>query len=200
MFTTGGGGVSLLKLPICIQLEGTVEILNRRRGGEGGGKAHLCHKFQGTALQHVRAGRCRLKGENRRGPGRWYRTRPRRRPGQAVPAAHRGNLDGFPAAEKVCSCFIPWQGGGGLAHTRTHTPHDQLNFDIKLKKRRAREIQQIPRRVFFEGIRGRRGPCEDPRAEGTEIRPSAGFLPLVLPRPNPIFLTFCCFFPPAVFI
>lgn len=97
----------------------------------------MCHKFQGTALQHVRAGRCRLKGENRRGPGRWYRTRPRQRPGQAVPAAHRGNLDGFPAAEKVCSCFIQWQGGGGLTHTRTHTRHTtNKTFDVKLKKKK----------------------------------------------------------------
>lgn len=69
-------------------------LKHTKRGKRGGvwGEAEHCHKFQGTALRHVRAGRCRLSA-GRRGAGIW-------------------NLGTGTAAPKLCSCSIPSQSRG----------------------------------------------------------------------------------------
>lgn len=98
----------------------------------------MCHKFQGTALQHVRAGRCRFRGENGRGAGRRSRTQPRqlwsrggsqpRRPEQAACTAHQGNLD-LCSRESFLLFYSVAEGT------------KKKSFDIKKKKKA--EAQQI---------------------------------------------------------
>lgn len=112
----------------------------------------MCHKFQGTALQHVRAGRCRLKGENRRGPGRWDRSRPRQRPEpRRVPAKPFLQLTGeiwigFLQQRKFALVLF----SGKAAGTHTHTRHTtNKTFDIKLKKKRGRGKSSRYHRGFF---------------------------------------------------
>ena len=69
-------------------------LKHTKRGGRGGcgGEAERCHKFQGTALRHVRTGRCRLSA-GRRGAGIC-------------------DLGTGTAAPKLCSCSIPSESRG----------------------------------------------------------------------------------------
>lgn len=105
----------------------------------------MCHKFQGTALQHVRAGRCRFRGEKGEEPGAGLAPSPGSRapPGCAY-SAYRHRETGISEHRNFPLVLFGSSAG------------DKKSASILREEKRQkpnRSNRKPPKQIFSEGIR-----------------------------------------------